>query len=840
MRKWFMKKSWHRSQRRLRGLGLLAAGLCCALLIGLQGLAPARGQSGNTVKKQEDAVIQQYSLPRSTPPAPVVRPSSRRSPAPSQPATRPSSPPPSPQTKQVAPKAPAPGPTSPPESKPNPSPNPKATTTADASPLSQYVLQFNRSPVVGNALQMKGVLSQARLGFSRPRHWQVESAKVKVRFRHSPALYADRSNLTARLNNTHLGSIPLNRGADGIGNIVFDVPAGLVQDFNSLILEVQQHTSKDCTDPTDPTLWTEILPDSQVILNYRPQNIPLDLSNYPYPFLDHLGLDPDRLTYLKPKTVDSLWLTASSRYQAAASRIGNPRGIETRLVKQLDQVKAGDRLVIMGTPAEQPALASLALPFEIKNSQVLDGSGKPLPQGVGVVMLTTAANRGVPVLVATGNDAGGVLKAVQALVQPADQQLLTGQAVLVNQVSEAPSPDPMAWPGFFPEGSQRLLLSDLEIAPNQLFQDVTVNGLPVPPPVEIPFRSLPTEQLLGGSSFTLRYSYGPGIDPKRSSVSILLDGQGIGGERLKSAEGGTDEVTVKIPPELVTPSSTLAVQFQTFPDTPISCGALPDQPMWGKVHGNSSLQLNQASVVQLPDLKRLQTGFPLTAPQDLSQMAFVLPNTPSDQEIGAMLAVSDRAGQLSRGSSVKLGAYTTDQLSGEARQRNLVGIGLRDNFPLPELFQETAGFSLGGQFGRQQNKTQIQTLPDQAGVVEARLSPWNSQRVLLGLTAQTNTGLEEVQQVFHDDALFARLAGDTVLIQRTTTEPSVYDPDDYRITTLTQHPQKTLDRRGPAARIVAFLQTNWFLLPGGIVALALLLYGLSQLYLNRLSRPERI
>jgi hypothetical protein len=39
---------------------------------------------------------------------------------------------------------------------------------------------------------------------------------------------------------------------------------------------------------------------------------------------------------------------------------------------------------------------------------------------------------------------------------------------------------------------------------------------------------------------------------------------------------------------------------------------------------------------------------------------------------------------------------------------------------------------------------------------------------------------------------------------------------------------------------VAFLQANWFLLPGGIVLLALMLYGVSQLYLNRLSRSEGV
>ena len=119
---------------------------------------------------------------------------------------------------------------------------------------------------------------------------------MQIRFRQSPALYAERSNLTVRLNNSHLGSVPLDRPADDIGNLLFDVPANLIQDFNTLIIEVQQHTSADCTDPTDPTLWTEILPDSQVLLNYRPQAIALDLTNYPYPFLDRLGLEADRLT----------------------------------------------------------------------------------------------------------------------------------------------------------------------------------------------------------------------------------------------------------------------------------------------------------------------------------------------------------------------------------------------------------------------------------------------------------------------------------------------------------------------------------------------------------------
>ena len=101
---------------------------------------------------------------------------------------------------------------------------------------------------------MEGVLSEARVGFTRPQHWDVKSAKVQIRFRHSAALFAERSTLTVRLNNVHLGSVPLNRAADEIGNVLFNIPVDLIQDYNAIVMQVQQHTSADCTDPTDPAL----------------------------------------------------------------------------------------------------------------------------------------------------------------------------------------------------------------------------------------------------------------------------------------------------------------------------------------------------------------------------------------------------------------------------------------------------------------------------------------------------------------------------------------------------------------------------------------------------------
>ena len=58
----------------------------------------------------------------------------------------------------------------------------------------KYILEFNRSPIVGNRMRLRGVYSEGRLGFTRPRGWDVGTVKAEIRFQHSPALYANRSN----------------------------------------------------------------------------------------------------------------------------------------------------------------------------------------------------------------------------------------------------------------------------------------------------------------------------------------------------------------------------------------------------------------------------------------------------------------------------------------------------------------------------------------------------------------------------------------------------------------------------------------------------------------------
>lgn len=849
--------------------------LFCGILIVILGnnVNLVSAQSDRSLKEQEDQLIREYTLPSAPTQTPVYKPIPPAPPKnkkPSTPATRKLiGPQPPPQQPQSPPRKPTPRPQTPEKPKPQPESQPKVresvtseteapdqprakpraksptikeeeTTTTEALPTAEYILQFNRSPVVGNRFRLRGIYSTARLGFTRPQGWKITAAKALIRYQHSPALIASRSNLTVQVNGTSIGSIPLNRKQSQIGQALFSIPGRLIQDYNDVTIVVQQQNDEKCSDPGDATLWTEVLPDSELQFEYQAQPIPLNFSRYPYPFFDQLSLDANKIVYLLPKVNDD-WLIASSRLQAALGRQAEFRPIETSLVKDIEDLDFGDRVVVIGTPATQPALKDLDLPFPIIKNQILDGNKTPLPEDVGVLILTTTLDGAVPVLVVTGNGSEGVAKAAQFLVQPDTKKLGTGQAILVNSIKDLPAPPLREWKGFLPT-KDSFKLSEIKTQENsEPLQDITVRGAGAPP-VQIDFRPLPDDEFTRGSSMNLRYSYGPQVNPRTSAVEVLLDGVFIGGARLTSEDGATNKkLNVDLPANLMnrlSPTSKLEVAFRLNPREPGECGKVTDQQLTGTVHPDTSFKLNRQQSVQLPDLKLLQSGYPFTAPQDLSNTAIVVPDAPTTTDLLTMLAFSERLGRLSKADSVKIGAYTTATLPPEVRKtNNLVAIGTRDQFPLPEaLTKEAGGFGLGSAFSRQSNQASIQTLPDDGGTIKEIISPDNPERVVLALSAQTENGLERVRQIISKDSWFFQLQKDTVLVSSNQENTSTYDPDAYKLDFLNRAPTtRRIENTSLLGKIARILQNNWIFLPGGILAIALLLYGISQLYLKRLS-----
>ncbi|MBD2200438.1 MULTISPECIES: cellulose biosynthesis cyclic di-GMP-binding regulatory protein BcsB [Calothrix] len=726
------------------------------------------------------------------------------------------------------------------------SPANSLSEATDAKNLITYNLEFNRSPVVGNRMRLRGVYSEGRLAFTRPRNWKLDKGQVKalIRFQHSPALYASRSNLTVLLNGTSVGSVPLNRKQSQIGQVLLNIPSNLVQDYNELTIVAQQSNSLECSNPNSPDLWTEILPDSKLIFNFQQQPIPLNFSRYPYPVFDELGLDTNQIVYLQPNQVSQTWLTPAARLQASLGRTADFRPMQTSLVSDVSDVKPNQRLVIIGTPSEQPALASWKnLPLKVVSSQILDRDNNPIPEDTGVLLITRTEKSNAPVLIATGNSSQAVAKAVQFLTQPDVRKMGTGQVILVDKLQDTATPGTRQWPRYLPE-KNTFQLSEIKTQVNgQPFTDVTVRGAAAPA-IDIDFRALPDDRFLRGSSMNLVYSYGPQMNPRTSAIEVLLDGVFIGGARLDSESGANRKnLKVNLPENLVKPNSRLQVFFRMNSREPFdqqNCLQPPDQQLTGTVHSDTSFDLRREVSADLPDLNLLKFGYPLAAPQDLSNTAIVLPQNPTATDVLTLLALSERLGRISQADTVKLDVYTPDSLPETVRKNNnLVGIGTREKFPLPDVFQ-SGGLNLSQAFSRLSAQATVQTPQDAQGMIKQIISPWNKERVLLALTAQSDTGLERVRQVFNQDPWFFQLKKDTVLISSDQKDPNPYDADAYQLDFFQSAPKvNRIEKTTLLSKVSRLIQENWLLLPLGIVGLSVLLYGISQLYIKRLANSEK-
>jgi cellulose synthase operon protein B len=743
---------------------------------------------------------------------------------------------------------PAPAPTNPTATKDEADAK-NAETTKDGKKLIEHDLNFNRSPIVSNRLRLKGQYAESRLGFTRPRGWKLDKGTVQatIRFQHSPSLYANRSNLTVLVNGRSLGSTPLNRKQSQIGQLVVNIPPNLLQDYNDITMVVQQNDSQECTDPTSSDLWTEILPDSKIAFKYenQPNSNLLNFSRYPYPIFDDLGLETNKILFIQPSQVEQLWLTSAARFQAALGRVADFRPLETGMVANMTTVKDSDRVIILGTPTEQPTLSQLKdLPLKIAGGRILDNNQNPIPEDRGVLILTQARkDGGAPILIVTGNSAKGVAKAAQFLSQPDLRKMGTGQVVFVDKVPETTTPGARQWSRYLPEANS-FSLKDLKINNgNQPFKDVTVSGAGAPP-IEIDFRALPDDHFVRGSSMNLSYSYGPQVNPRTSAVQVFLDGNFIGGARLTEDQGEIRKsLKVDLPANLVTPSSKLQVFFRMNAKEAFDkerCIQPPGQQLTGTVHADTSFNLKRETSVQLPNLELMRFGYPFAAPQDLSATTVVMPQNPSDKDILTLLELSERLGRLSQADAVKLEVYTKDSLPESVRKKNnLVAIGTLSKFPIPEALK-SKGFNLSQAFNRSSAAGAVQTPQDQQGMIKQVVSPWNSERVILALAASTDDGLEKVRQVLNQDPWFFQLKEDTVLISTNNPNVKAYDPDAFQLAFFQDSPSSSqVENTTPLSKASRLIRDNWLLLPIGVVGLSLVLYGIVQQYLKRLSGGSR-
>lgn len=640
---------------------------------------------------------------------------------------------------------------------------PAANATASAEKPAAFAGNFLRIGMkeLGDpqGYRLKTVRTQRDYPFTRPKGWKVSpTSSVRLSFQHGSNLLPERSSLNVLVNNRILKSIPL--GKDNIlpTTLNIAVPPELLKDNNILSFQVDQHYTYKCEDPFSEELWTQLLPDTQLTLNYTWENVQPDLAQYPFPMLDPLNnYTPTVVGYIVPPSVSDQSLEA---FGVVATHLGQQakwRALKPYLGDE-NSLNSSDNLIIVGTPQENPAIGAIAsgLSLPLSGNQFQDPSGGAIPNDYGVLQLVpNPRNPTRAILVVSGNTPEGVRKAAHVVAQGSINRILTGRSAIVKDYQKGADYPYRAWDGFVLKSGDNF--SDLDLS-TQTSRGITAL------PIFYQIKLMPDIYLPGRQKVKLHtiYSYASQLDATQSKLEVLLNGKAIKSVPLDDKAGKSlAEMTLEIPTEEVHTFNDLEYRFHLYPEKYDMCRFVTDVHIWGTVHSTSWLEFPGEIKAPLPDVGLINDGgFPFTAYQDMSHTSFVLPDAATRSDLETMLQFSTRMGRESSSrKGIELSVHHAGSLPGDVRKdSHLIVIGQRSQNKLFNELNSKATLLTENKWNTlqedQKNKVaQLNYAPGQ-GIVEEVLSPWNENRVVLLLTGENDTALAHDAQLFENDNWF--------------------------------------------------------------------------------------
>lgn len=602
------------------------------------------------------------------------------------------------------------------------------------------------------------VRAQRELLFTKPLTWNLSNATVQVVFQHSTELIPG-SWLQVILNDKQLKHIPLTKANADSTTVQVSLPVAQLKDFNRLTLRVEQHYTKVCEDPLDPSLWTNVLgKDSHIAFTYSPKVPALKLQQFPFPLVDSTTYNPLPIRFVLPQAVDGATAQAMARLNTtfAQAMPREPLRTSAQLANQAIPA-APEHLVILGTPdalgnAAKATLAQLNLP----GYRLQGGQWTGLNDGEAVVAMAPRPGQpGALVLVISGNSSEAVERGASFLVHEARQ---SGQAA--GPVAVVPSswnpPEPMN------------LVAPIVSYESRTFEELgydtqSVEKIVAPPltfniPVATRFAGTDAELVLD-----LLYSYSAELNPRYSSLELRLNDYPVANLPLMNEQGEERvQAQVTLPKDLIRADNKLVAQFHLMPDKHGYCVDTYVDNSWGKIHPDSAIRVTGTPASALPDIALLNqaNGYPYTNNVQLADTRIQLAQADLPS-LETLLALTSRLGRLSHKAA---GSYVTVGIGDgeDGNSQNLVLIDTRpsisggpgDRFRLGLDAQQNV---INAIYGTKGVKAQL-LLPagnEESALIE-QLTTGND-RVVTRLAATTPQAMQELANVLEQDPLFEAL-----------------------------------------------------------------------------------
>ena len=533
-------------------------------------------------------------------------------------------------------------------------------------------------------LALVGVFGSAEINFSIPETWDVKgNPELHLSLARSSMLIPDVSSITVWLDGRPVQSFYLDGPPGQLIDKTIALPVQNESGFHRIEFVGYHRSRLPCEINDHPGLWSRILADSWISVDYAQKAPELSLSRWPFPFADQRNPDAGRLNIVVPEQLTEPEAQAIGYIASFLGRSAGWRPLDIHVHQGTVETAPGGHILLVGR-VDQPSsvtAASMALLDAAADEGVravgADTRGGRLPNA-GVLALTPRPDDPHhAILSVLGRDGEGLLQLARLLSSTEGSKLPTGSAERVEEVKSAPAMAARDWSGTIPSdpsftlGELGLRAASTSAVPGTGVTDLMAQGYRGGT-VTIPLHLVPDDRpIAGGARLELIYSYSAQADPDKSRVDVFLNGAAAGGLALKEIDGqNRARLLLELPAHEMGPESRLDIVFTLLPREEPTCIGNEREAMWGTVHADSTLTLPRDQWAGVPDLGLLRFGaFPFGIRADMSETLFVLTARPSRTELQLFAWLAAEFGRVTRGDrfayGLKMGSFDRTKDAGK-------------------------------------------------------------------------------------------------------------------------------------------------------------------------------
>ena len=647
----------------------------------------------------------------------------------------------------------------------------------DNAPTRDVKLTFAKIAPPPGSMVLRGARPEGSVEFGMRSDEVVAKALLNLDYTPSPSLLPVQSQLKVYLNDELMGVLPVTKEQLG-KKVSAQIPIDplYITDFNRVRLEFVGHYRDVCENPASSTLWLDVGRESYLDLTYQSLNVRNDLSHFPVTFYDSRDNRQLTLPMVFASAPDVLQQQAAA---IIASWFGSKAGWRgQQFPVQFNQLP--DRnAIVFATNDKRPDFLREHPPVNAPTIEMIDHPDNPY----------------VKLLVVFGRDDKDLLQAAKGIAQ--GNILFRGSSVTVDDVKQLQARKPYDAPNWV-RTDRVVTFAELKTYEQQLQS----SGL-VPDSINVALNLPPDLYLLRANGIDMNLNYRYTMPPIKDSsrMDISLNDQFLQSFSLNSSQD-VNKLILRLPvlqglldgkTEVTIPALRLGAMNQLRFDfqymNPMPGGSIDNcitfQPVQNHVviGDDSTIDFSKYyHFMAMPDLRVFaNAGFPYSRMADLADTLVVVPKSPTEGQVATLLETAGGIGAQTGLAAINL-RMTDDGGQIKDKDADLLLIGsipqaLKDDTKINLLVEATKSwvkmpmrhYDLASIYpdteARTPNtRTDVTSTGPMAAIIGFQ-SPYNDQRSVVALLADSPRGNELLTQALNDSGKRAAMFGSVAVIR---------------------------------------------------------------------------